>query len=206
MPHVFHKPCASTCHCTCFSELQVQTWLGQWLFPSHSSNSRRKLPEFFRLPCLRIFFGNGPSSQRPNVHFSPPVLDIKKKEKRRKGGRAQSARPPEKKTSGGCVSRRSMQNFWGRPVVAQRVGKRARKQKVLGSSPTSCFPLCPLTCFPAFSFHRCVQSSGWTCSMARLAQSAERKALNLVVVDSSPTVGVCTEQYESPRHLQGLMH
>ena len=27
--------------------------------------------------------------------------------------------------------------------------------------------------------------------MARLAQSAERKALNLVVVGSSPTVGVC---------------
>ena len=26
---------------------------------------------------------------------------------------------------------------------------------------------------------------------ARLAQSAERKALNLVVVGSSPTVGVC---------------
>ena len=33
---------------------------------------------------------------------------------------------------------------------------------------------------------------GWfrTCSSARLAQSAERKALNLVVVGSSPTVGV----------------
>ena len=31
----------------------------------------------------------------------------------------------------------------------------------------------------------------WPGSMARLAQSAERKALNLVVVDSSPTVGVC---------------
>ena len=29
------------------------------------------------------------------------------------------------------------------------------------------------------------------CSKARLAQSAERKALNLVVVGSSPTVGVC---------------
>ena len=30
-------------------------------------------------------------------------------------------------------------------------------------------------------------------SMARLAQSAERKALNLVVVGSSPTVGVFSE-------------
>jgi hypothetical protein len=29
-------------------------------------------------------------------------------------------------------------------------------------------------------------------AIARLAQSAERKALNLVVVGSSPTVGVCT--------------
>ena len=31
---------------------------------------------------------------------------------------------------------------------------------------------------------------GWKYSGARLAQSAERKALNLVVVGSSPTVGV----------------
>ena len=36
------------------------------------------------------------------------------------------------------------------------------------------------------------RSFGWRtlCSIARLAQSAERKALNLVVVGSSPTVGV----------------
>ena len=32
--------------------------------------------------------------------------------------------------------------------------------------------------------------SEWTIDTARLAQSAERKALNLVVVGSSPTVGV----------------
>ena len=31
------------------------------------------------------------------------------------------------------------------------------------------------------------------CATARLAQSVERKALNLVVVGSSPTVGVCAE-------------
>ena len=36
--------------------------------------------------------------------------------------------------------------------------------------------------------HECLRGS--TRSMARLAQSAERKALNLVVVGSSPTVGV----------------
>ena len=34
-------------------------------------------------------------------------------------------------------------------------------------------------------------------AQARLAQSAERKALNLVVVGSSPTVGVC--QLPAPR-------
>ena len=35
-----------------------------------------------------------------------------------------------------------------------------------------------------------VLSSTWRSIQARLAQSAERKALNLVVVGSSPTVGV----------------
>ena len=34
--------------------------------------------------------------------------------------------------------------------------------------------------------------------MARLAQSAERKALNLVVVGSSPTVGVSPEELFAP--------
>ena len=34
-------------------------------------------------------------------------------------------------------------------------------------------------------------------NIARLAQSAERKALNLVVVGSSPTVGVCEFEYAS---------
>ena len=38
----------------------------------------------------------------------------------------------------------------------------------------------------------------WGCNIiARLAQSAERKALNLVVVGSSPTVGVL---FECPSH------
>ena len=35
------------------------------------------------------------------------------------------------------------------------------------------------------------------CSKARLAQSAERKALNLVVVGSSPTVGVCANAFQN---------
>ena len=34
-------------------------------------------------------------------------------------------------------------------------------------------------------------------NMARLAQSAERKALNLVLVGSSPTVGVCFVHMQS---------
>ena len=34
-------------------------------------------------------------------------------------------------------------------------------------------------------------------SKARLAQSVERKALNLVVVGSSPTVGVCTDVFQN---------
>ena len=37
--------------------------------------------------------------------------------------------------------------------------------------------------------------SGPAADIARLAQSAERKALNLVVVGSSPTVGVCLRVY-----------
>ena len=36
-----------------------------------------------------------------------------------------------------------------------------------------------------------------THTSARLAQLAERKALNLVVVGSSPTVGVCASSYRS---------
>ena len=36
--------------------------------------------------------------------------------------------------------------------------------------------------------------------MARLAQSAERKALNLVVVGSSPTVGVVFSHTVKPMH------
>ena len=36
---------------------------------------------------------------------------------------------------------------------------------------------------------------------ARLAQSVERKALNLVVVGSSPTVGVAAAQLRSPTNL-----
>ena len=49
--------------------------------------------------------------------------------------------------------------------------------------------------------------------MARLAQSAERKALNLVVVGSSPTVGVLLLQrspkqgvYVYHRHMMNLHH
>ena len=34
-------------------------------------------------------------------------------------------------------------------------------------------------------------------SKARLAQSVERKALNLVVVGSSPTVGVCANAFQN---------
>ena len=48
-------------------------------------------------------------------------------------------------------------------------------------------------------FSRCV---GHDTSAARLAQSAERKALNLVVVGSSPTVGVSNSKLNrSPVHL-----
>ena len=38
------------------------------------------------------------------------------------------------------------------------------------------------------------QSSNSEVSTARLAQSVERKALNLVIVGSSPTVGAFSEQ------------
>ena len=51
----------------------------------------------------------------------------------------------------------------------------------------------------------------WKSPSARLAQSAERKALNLVVVGSSPTVGVCyscrrsvmTRTHNAPRSENG---
>ena len=38
---------------------------------------------------------------------------------------------------------------------------------------------------------------GATQIKARLAQSVERKALNLVVVGSSPTVGVCANAFQN---------
>ena len=43
-------------------------------------------------------------------------------------------------------------------------------------------------------------------SLARLAQSVERKALNLVVVGSSPTVGVDISAVFSRRHLKIVSH
>ena len=42
---------------------------------------------------------------------------------------------------------------------------------------------------PCFVFH--------LPASARLAQSAERKALNLVVVDSSPTVGAVVQKHKN---------
>ena len=42
--------------------------------------------------------------------------------------------------------------------------------------------------------------------MARLAQSAERKALNLVIVGSSPTVGVLCGVFLSLRMILQLHH
>jgi hypothetical protein len=53
----------------------------------------------------------------------------------------------------------------------------------------------PLAHAAMFSAHRCVHSGIWLTLepflvlQARLAQLVERKALNLVVVGSSPTVG-----------------
>ena len=38
-------------------------------------------------------------------------------------------------------------------------------------------------------------ATGECCALARLAQSVERKALNLTVVGSSPTVGVFAESH-----------
>ena len=52
------------------------------------------------------------------------------------------------------------------------------------------FLLC-LLCLPCLLWHRADQANGFVhMSSARLAQPVERKALNLVVVGSSPTVGV----------------
>ena len=52
---------------------------------------------------------------------------------------------------------------------------------------------------------RTVRSYSFT--QARLAQSVERKALNLVVVGSSPTVGVCTRaRCTSFRHQRARMN
>ena len=58
--------------------------------------------------------------------------------------------------------------------------------------PTLGLPVALGLCMPwhaAWRQHHVLRTFGH-CSQARLAQSAERKALNLVVVGSSPTVGV----------------
>ena len=67
------------------------------------------------------------------------------------------------------------------------------------SVPTLALPASLDLCMPwrgAWRHHHLLRTSGES-SQARLAQSAERKALNLVVVGSSPTVGVLSVDWWS---------
>ena len=81
-----------------------------------------------------------------------------------------------------CVSRRSR--------LAQLVERKTLNLVVVGSSPTVGIPFCWAAKVSKLFFPLPTSLKTLPTTISRLAQLVERKTLNLVVVGSSPTVGI----------------